>query len=604
MFYIYWKRFPFVRMLPAFLIGIYISQFLTPVNIILPIALSLIVTISIYLLKFKPLKQSYLLHILLFTIGLTVSASTKTEQHFAESNKINAIATILESLEVKEKTYKTIAKLEYKDKKESYNVTKSILYIKKSEAAQKLTIGDKIQIEAQLSTIPKPSLPGQFDYNAFMANKGIYYTTYIPSDKWAVIESSNRYIQVKQLAEKGRLHFASVIDQHISQEASGLIKAITLGLKADLDKATKTSFSKAGIMHILAVSGLHVGIVWSLLALLLKPVVHFQPKLKIVVIILEILLVWVFAFITGFSPSVQRAAFMFSLFSLSKINKLEKDSLNILAASAIILLLINAKLLFSVGFQLSYSAMVSIIILYPKIYKTLHFKHKILDYFWQIQAVSIAAVIGTAPITIYYFHQFSLIFPITNLLAIPIAYLLVSGTLLLLMVSQWTFLAHILGVLISWLAANFITSITLISRFKFASIDHLYINYTEMILIALLIASITITLYNFRIAKKAIITSLILLNLIFLYRGGRKVLEYSKQESYEFTEFDYYTYCINVGNKVFTFQNTEHTNSFAPTLSGYYKASLLYKHENFKSVFDELKDETSTIDIHYAHDVR
>ncbi|MCB0501652.1 MAG: ComEC family competence protein [Bacteroidetes bacterium] len=558
----------------------------------------IILAITIIFLKREPSKQSILLYLLLFIVGFT--SNRKISKELPITQEVHAIATIINTPVEKEKTYQFEAQLQYYDSLENYITTQAILYIKKDSAAQALGKGDKIRVNAKLSPFTESELPGQFDYRSFMASKGIYSSAYVDSKKWVFIAHPTKQLSVAQFSATTRNHFTVIIDKYISEEAGGLIKAISLGVKTDLDKTTKDSFSKAGIMHILAVSGLHVGIVWSLIAFLFKPILQYQPKLKFYVVLVEILLVWLFAVITGFSPSVQRAAFMFSLFSISKLNNLDKDNLNILAASAAILLIINSKMLFSIGFQLSYSAVAAILILYPKIYKTLYFKNKILNYCWSIQAVSFAAVIGTTPITLYYFHQFSLVFPITNLLAIPIAFLLVSGTLLLFSFSSVPFVAYWMGKGISLIAIFLIRSIDIITQWKLASINNLYLDGIEAAGMILILVAMTFALYNVKVAKKAIILTLICINIIFIYRGSRKITVYSKSASIALKSDRYYDHCLTVGNKVFTFSQSEAPKSNTTYLSGFFKKGLLYKHEHLTTPFEVFQERNSIIHTQLA----
>ena len=589
MFYIYWKRFPFIRILPTFLVGIIIGGYFNTIPFLISIVLILALITSALLLKGKLLEQSIILHLALFIIGFT--ANQKSIQTIPQAEEVKAIATIISSPEEKEKTYKLKANLQYYNGTAEYTSAKSILYIQKSEEVKSLVAGDKIVIETKLSTIPKPNLPGQFDYNAFMAEKGFYFTAYVTIKNWQLLENATNKFTVQKWSAQTRNHFSDIIDEYISKEANGLIKAISLGVKVDLDQETKTSFTKAGIMHILAVSGLHVGIVWTLISFLFKPILKFKPKLKFFVVFMEIILVWLFAIITGFSPSVQRAAFMFSLFSISKLNNLEKDNLNILAASAVILLVIDPKLLFSIGFQLSYSAVTSILLLYPKIYSLFYFKNKFLDYCWSIQAVSFAAVIGTTPITVYYFHQFSLVFPITNLLAIPIAFLLVTGTILLFPLSKIPFLAYWLGRAISLVATFLIQSIDYIANWRFSTLNYLYIDSNEILGMVALICITTFALYNVAYAKKSIVLALVCISVMFVYRGSRKIIEYAKHDSIELKTDRYYSHCLTIGNKAYTFSNQEDKNSYQTNLSGYFKKSLLYKHEHLNAPYEIFQEE-------------
>ena len=193
-------------------------------------------------------------------------------------------------------------------------------------------------------------------------------------------------------------------------------------------------YSSSGAMHVLAVSGLHVGIIYLLLNSLFLFFEKFKygKYLKAVFLILSL---WAYALLTGLSPSVLRAATMFSFIIIGSALKRQTNIYNTLAASAFVLLLYNPYILLQVGFQLSYAAVLGIVYLQPKLYKLIYTKHWLLDKIWAITTVSIAAQLATFPLDIYYFHQFPNYFLLSNLFVIPLATFIIGGGVLLFVTS-------------------------------------------------------------------------------------------------------------------------------------------------------------------------
>lgn len=232
--------------------------------------------------------------------------------------------------------------------------------------------------------------------------------------------------------------------EHTSADNVGVISAITLGKKDELDRNVKQVFSMSGGSHVLAVSGLHVGIIYMVLLWL----TGFLPRNKIFSVVshlLTILCLWCYAFICGLPASVVRSAIMFSLISVATIIERRNVSLNAVFTSAFIMLIYKPLYLFDIGFQLSYAAVISILLFYKKFYYTLPLKNKILKWGWSMICVSAAAQIGTLPLTIYYFHQIPTYSLITNFIVVPAAFLIICLSVAMLAMSSIHTLAYIAG---------------------------------------------------------------------------------------------------------------------------------------------------------------
>jgi len=196
------------------------------------------------------------------------------------------------------------------------------------------------------------------------------------------------------------------------------LKALLLGQRQDISFDIYENYKKAGAVHILAISGLHIGILLFLLYFILRPLLYFKHG-KIIQSILIIFILWGFAIIAGLSASVVRAVTMFSLFVIAKGLNRQTVSLNTLALSAFILLVIKPGFCFDVGFQLSYAAVAAIVIIKPVLDSWKLLKNPIANFFLDLLKVSVAAQLGVLPLSLFYFHQFPGLFFITNLIIIP-----------------------------------------------------------------------------------------------------------------------------------------------------------------------------------------
>ncbi len=313
-----------------------------------------------------------------------------------------------------------------------------LILIQKDDTSDALNIDNQFLLSTTLRPISKPLNPGQFNYSKYMETLGIY-------DQ---IQFKNRHILMKTVGSttlKGQAErFRNYLLEKLKQTSLGfderaIIQALVLGQKKDINKDLYSSYATAGAAHILAVSGLHVGILYFILTFILS----FTNRLKYGNFIQSFLIIfclWFFAFVTGLSPSVTRAVTMFSIFAFAKTINRESSTMNNLFLSFFLLILINPLWLFHVGFQLSYLAVFSIILVQPKLSRYYRPRFYIDKLFWGIFTVSIAAQLGVLPLSIYYFHQFPGLFFLTNLVVLPVIGILLGGGILLLILSVLNFL--------------------------------------------------------------------------------------------------------------------------------------------------------------------
>ena len=285
-----------------------------------------------------------------------------------------------------------------------------------------------------------------------------------------------------------REHLLQLYQQSMPPSTYEVVAAMTLGDKSALTKETKNTFNITGASHILAISGLHLSIIYMMVSLLV-----WGRRWRIVTQILTLVLLWGFAFLVGLSASVVRAATMLTVYGLLSLGYRQKMSLNVLAFTAILILVCQPEALFEVGFQMSYLAVFAILLFYPVIYGMLSeewlMEHRLIRWIWGMTVVSLCAQLGVAPMIAFYFHRFSIYFLLTNFIVIPCAYLILVGGFLLLLTS-WTMIATALATIVSMMSQ----SLQAISSLPYASIEGLYPSPLQIVLVYILIGCLYILL--------------------------------------------------------------------------------------------------------------
>lgn len=345
-----------------------------------------------------------------------------------------------------------------------------LLTIPKDSANLSLAIDDEFATYNEAKGISHSLNPHQFDYKKYLENLGIYHSMRIEHDELVKFKSSQTTLL--GIAARARNHIIKKLDkENFGTDELGVIQALLLGQRSDISEETYTNYQKAGAVHILAVSGLHIGILLLIIQFLLSPLKNI-PNGRTLILILSVFFLWGFAFIAGLSASIIRATTMFTFVAYALYLNRPSNIFNILALSILfILLFINPNLLFQVGFQMSYAAVFAILWIFPLLKQLWFPKNKVVRYFWQLLCVSIAAQLGVLPISLYYFHQFPGLFFISNLVIVPALGVILGMGILVIVLSlvNWLptqlvwFYNEIIGImngLIAWVAKqeNFIFS--------------------------------------------------------------------------------------------------------------------------------------------------
>ena len=371
-----------------------------------------------------------------------------------------------------------------------------------------LKIDQELVFFTTISSISPPLNPHQFNYKSYLEKQGIYHQTYLQSEDLLAISIKSR--SLKGIANAFRKQLIKNLRKHnFSEDEFGVIQALLLGNRDEISDETYSDYQKAGAVHILAVSGLHVGVLLFILQYVLTPLTYL-PKGKQLRTLLVILILWGFAFVAGLSPSVVRAVTMFSFIAYAMNLNRPTNSFNIIALSIFFILLLNPLFLFQVGFQMSYAAVIAIVWIYPKLQRLWYPKSLLIRKIWQLLSVSFAAQLGVLPLSLFYFHQFPALFFVSNLLIVPFLGIILGVGLLIVLLSSLNSLPDYFAAVYNYLIQSMNTIVEWIAKqeafvFSEISFDGVQLLLSYLILCYLLFTSVK---PNFR--KLATTLSLIL----------------------------------------------------------------------------------------------
>ncbi len=478
------QRFPFLRFTLFFALGIVSRHYLGEVVLLpLPIVFGFFLAYLIFL-RWNSLRFQYLLSILsfvlLFSFGaLRLDFYLVKNDSLDQRNILAYKAQLITEPEQKENSIRAVL--------EVYDVLIDTSWVKLNgrvnayfdkEVGANLTYGDLVLLQGNPVATAPPANPGEFDYSNYLTYQNIRFQQFA-GDKFQLIGHSAPNPFVEKSIPIRDYCARQVMEYIPNAKARAVILALVLGVKDELDNELIQSFSATGAMHVLAVSGLHVGIIYAIIFGLLKYLRLHRRKYRWWMAIISVSILWCYALITGLSPSVLRAVTMFTFVALGRALFRKGNIYNTLSLSALALLLFNPYLIMSVGFQLSFLAVFGIVFLHPKIYGLLVVNNWLLDKIWSITCVSIAAQVATGPLSMLYFHQFPTYFLLSNLFIIPAAFAILIGGLVLLATSWFPFLAIAVG----WLLNGFVKAINwlvfMASQLPNSTIDGIYFSILD-----------------------------------------------------------------------------------------------------------------------------
>lgn len=488
-----WNQAPFIRLILPFLAGIITAvyfPFQLEYSIYIIALLAAIISLLILIPKLNiSYRKSWWFGLIvnstlfIFSYQLTILNTERfAANHYSKyvDSAQYVYSRLTESFLEKEKSLKVVVEvLAVKQGDEWKNTSgKAMVYLKKDARALNLKYGDGIVMKVDFKEVPLPQNPGEFNYKRFLAFHNVNQQAYIKNDEW-VYSGQNTGNAIIRYSINLRNSLLNVLtSNHLYGDEYAVGSALLLGCVDKLDADIISAYSSTGALHVLSVSGLHVAIVYVVFNWLL----FFLDKIKygnIIKAILLILLLWFYAALTGLSPSVLRAATMFSFIIIAKAYNRYTNIYNTLAVSAFLLLLLNPFLIMEVGFQLSYLAVIGIVYIQPKIYNWFEVKNWLLDQIWTITSVSIAAQIATFPLGLHYFHQFPNYFLLSNLIVIPISTVIIYLGIALFAFAKISIIASYLAIGFGWSVWLLNQSVIVIEKWPYALLRGISVSVFE-----------------------------------------------------------------------------------------------------------------------------
>lgn len=493
----FWNKTPFVRLLVALIAGIVLQWQLQLSFSILVISFA-IVFLFILIYFFIPLKSKFSfgyfngiatnLFILLTGAILVWLHDIRHNKNWIGNNYSDSsyiIATIEEPLVEKTNSFKALASVEgiYSENDFQKKEGQIVLYFKKDSSLQQLHYGSQIIFKKSLQEIKNAGNPGSFDYKQYSLFQGITHQINLSENEFEILSTENKSV-FQQFIFSCRSWVVKTLQHFIrGEKEQGLAEALLIGYKDDLDKNLVQSYTNTGVVHIIAISGMHLALIYALLVLLTKPI-RRKKQLKWFRTALILIGLWLFTLLAGAQASVVRSAVMFTCIAFGEALSKRTSIYNTLALSAFLLLAYDPFWLWDVGFQLSYAAVLSIVVFYRPIYNWFYTPNKSIDFIWKTMAISIAAQILTTPISLYHFHQFPVLFLLTNIVAVPLSSLVLFGEIAICGFSIITPVAKFLGWLTELLIYWMNSYIERIETISFSLWNGFYITIFQTILLS------------------------------------------------------------------------------------------------------------------------
>lgn len=493
----FWSKRPFVRILLFFVAGIlvwyqstkYISftllELLVPATVVLIAFGVQVIFVRKYSLRWMP---GLLFGVLFFMLGMLLSQWHSLPKDNGTEGHQLFVARLVSDLQLSGKIVKVEMELCRWDSDSSgiEENSKILAYLERSISTDSLRYGDIIVFNNTPNQVDGPTNPGEFDYREYLERKGIYYSVYLRNGSWKWLNNEPTNIWLSW-AYKARRNMQEILGSTgLTEEEYAVASAILLGNDDMMNAELRENYVYAGAMHILCVSGLHVGIIYLIFNYLLG-FLNKSKGLRVTKAFILLVLIWVYASVTGLSPSVQRAGLMVTIFIVGQLVLRKKDNLNTLATSAVVLLLFDPMLIFHIGFQLSYAAVAGILTLYPPIYQVIYVKNMFLDKIWSITALSLSAQLATFPLAVHYFHFFPSWFWLSNLVTYPLSFLILTGGMAFMFLSWVPIVSSILGWMLAGLVFVLNYLVGLVKWLPYPGLIHLHMPPIEVALVYLLI---------------------------------------------------------------------------------------------------------------------
>ena len=416
---------PLLLMLLCYVLGIFFCD-LIPTSIhqtVFLMSFALVFTmLSFFKVKILKELKNYSLGFLFFSVGVF--------SHYWHSKKseipnFQGKQTVVFQINKKLNSNKKYRKYEVLAKTEK-NEINAILYVPKEE--KQLDFKNYYQTKVYINKVESPKNDFQFDYAKYLARKGIYYQSFATDE---ILEAPKKTLTISEKIRQKRLEILNTIDgSKLPKREREFLKGIILADRTEMDAEMVSDFSKSGLVHFLAISGTHLAIIFWLILYLLKPI--FPAKFRKIPIVLSLLFIWSFTIFIDYGSSVVRSCLMITAYYSFVLLQRKPDLLHAMAIAGFSILIFDTHQVFDVGFQLSFIAVFGIFWLNEPILKNLpRPKNKIQDFLFNVISVSLAAQIATLPLVIFYFHQYSFLSIVANVIIVPFSEIIIIFSLLM-----------------------------------------------------------------------------------------------------------------------------------------------------------------------------
>ncbi|MGI6342095.1 MAG: ComEC/Rec2 family competence protein [Bacteroidales bacterium] len=566
------RFFPILKLFTPFLMGI-LFVLLTPNLQVLPataiiiaiFALLITLIIASYKLNRDSLAFGIATFVVLFLLGYF---NTVSKQEFRHSNHFSKTQTegyfileIAEPLQEKENSLKTVAnvKVAINNDIKTETTGKALLYFSKDSTNTIPQVGNTLVCYLTFNEISPPNNIGSFNYKKYLQNKNIFHQGYLKGEYYKILDIKNTQ-QVLRLTAKMRAYFVNTLKKaNLDERELGIAAALIFGQRDLIDPEINETFSGAGVMHILSVSGLHVGIIFVVASFLAKIIYSNKRWAVLTKSIFVLLTIWFYAVLTGLSPSVSRAATMFSFVTLGRMSNNNTHTVNSVATSAFVILSVNPFLITNMGFLFSYFAVIGIVFINPLIKRLLRPKNKIAKYFWELTSVSLSAQIATAPLSVLFFKQFSNYFLFANYIAIPLVAPIIYLGLATIATSFIPAVSMFFGYITNWIINILIKGVFYVEALPY-SVSSIYtIKTPETIVIYAIIILLTVMLIQKK--RKLIFPALALCLVLFASVSVSSIKTNKQQLFYVFNDRYKSAFCLVDGNTQFVFADSAVLNS-------------------------------------------
>lgn len=493
----FWKQAPFTRLLLPLCAGILLQWYypIAPQLIIILVSTLLVIFTLLLLLKEVHLFRmkwiaGICLMLMVSGLGALLLQYRNIQHQFSwfghGYTDSSSLMVVLNEVPIaKNKTYKIEADVMALN--ESGHTRKAsgkiILYIKKEDfQASLLQAGGVLIITKTVQPVTNSGNPGAFDYKRYCLFQGVTHQVFLSAGDFIVTGMERQSVFRKRLIQLQQSILAIVKKFISGKDNYGIAEALLIGYREDIDRDLVQEYANTGVIHVIAISGMHLAMIYGVLLMLLKPL-DKGNKRRLVKSFIILSVLWGFSFVSGAGPSILRSAVMFSFIVIGQNLNRPVSVYHSLSASAFFLLCNNPFLLWDVGFQLSYTAVLSIVIFHPSVSNWLYSSNIVLNNIWKLMAVTIAAQVLTTPLSMYHFHQLPNLFLISNLVIVPLSGIILYGEILLCLLSSVAVIARFLGDLLTYLIEKMNGFNHWLSNMPFAVTNGIDISVPEVILL-------------------------------------------------------------------------------------------------------------------------